>query len=210
MQKPKSTKKNTKNFWTFFHTYRTKIALIAFVVVIPLTLVLTAYLGPLSKSRSVTFDRNITEQSEYISDFKNLDDLDDLNLILQWTTYRRPVDDGNGNFVNGSYTFNIRYETLNNKNISNVRVQLVLKPVYGDTQDTNNPVAITAGNTGSNFTVSHSIVYPFTPLWLVQINEPTVYIKITYTETFTGSIAPIEVTEYAFYSLSGIDPTNVE
>ena len=210
MQKTKSNKKTKTSFWTKFHLYRTKIALLSFIVIIPITLILVAYLGPLQDSRSVTFDRTITSESEYFSDFKKLSDLDDLNLEISWLTYRKPVSDGQDNYVNGSFTFNIKYEPADNKNISNVRVQLVLKPLYGTTQDTNNPVTVNSGSSGSNFTVPHNVIYPYSPLWFINIKDPIVYIKIQYTESFTGNINPIEKTEYAYFSLNGIDPTNVE
>ena len=206
----KITKKKQQNFWTFFHQYRTKIALLTFFVILPITLLLIAYLGPLEQSRSVTFDTDNNNQSIFISDFNHLEDLKDIDITLDWTTLRNPVFDEDILVTSGLYRFIVSYDVLNNKNISNLRVQIALKPLYGTDQDMSTLTSIRSTSQGSSVDVIHNVMYPFSPLWFINIEEPNVYLKIIYTESFEGNIDPIEVTVYAYYSLKDKLPISVE
>jgi hypothetical protein len=202
-------KDSSISFWSLFHKYRIKIALLSFFVIIPLTLILVAYLGPLNDSKQVTFDQTITGTSEFISSFKNLDDIKDLDITLKWTELNLPILNDKEERINGSYTFNFSYTVLDNKNISGVTIQVALKSLYGNVQNVSNPVSISSSVNGTNITVSHNILYPFSPLWFVTINEPIVYLKITYKETIPGISQPLDVIQYASYSLANVLPKKV-
>jgi hypothetical protein len=210
MKTAKKNKKQTQKFWTLFHQYRTKIALLTFFVVLPITLVLIAYLGPIQDSRSVTFDTDSNNQDIYISNFDSLEDLEDLDLNIKWTTLRNPIYRDDELITTGLYRFNVTYNILNGKNISNVRVQIALKPLYGTEQDNSSLTNVRSTSDGTNIDVTHNVLYPFSPLWFVTIKEPTVYLKIIYRETFAGNIEPIDVILYANYSLKDEFPPNVE
>jgi len=202
-------KDSSVSFWTLFHKYRNKIALFSFFVIIPLTLILVAYLGPLNESRKVTFDQTISDSSEFITSFKDLDEIKDLEITLNWTELNLPILNDNNELINGSYVFNLSYTVLDNKNISDVTVQIALKSQYGTVQNVSNTFPITSSVNGSNITVSHNVLYPFSPLWFVTINEPVVYLKISYKETFPGISQPVDVIQYASYSLADVLPKKV-
>lgn len=208
-----STKQIKKNqpssFWSLFHKYRTKIALFSFLIIIPITLILVAYLGPLNESRQVTFDSTITDSSEFINSFKGLDDIKDLEMKLIWSELNIPILNDKEELINGSYKFNLSYTVLDGKNISGVTVQVALKSLYGTVQNVSNPVSVSSSVNGSDITVSHNVLYPFSPLWFVTINEPTVYLKITYKESFPGISQPVDVIQYASYSLADVLPKKV-
>lgn len=209
MSSKQTTKHQSLSFWTLFHTYRTKIALFSFFVIIPITLILVAYLGPLNASRQVTFDQTVSDSSVYISSFKNLNDVKDLDVTLTWSELNLPTRNEDDELINGSYKFNVSYTVLDSKNISGVTVQIALKSLYGTVQNLSNPVLISSSVNGSDVLVSHNVLYPFSPLWFVTVNEPTVYLKISYKETIVGISEPLDVIQYAVFSLSDVLPNKV-
>ena len=67
MKNQKIVEKQT--FWSWLHRYRLKVVILAFVILLPLALVFTAYVGSYTANRKVYFDSDMTEETEIIKDF---------------------------------------------------------------------------------------------------------------------------------------------
>lgn len=197
-----------KSFWKTFHQYRLKIALAAFIVVIPIVLLFAAYISPLVQSTRVSFDQEITEESTFISSFKDLEDVEDVYLGFTWKELVLPREDTEGNLVGGSFIFSVNYNIDENIDISNVRVIVSLQPRFTTFRDVSAEIRLTSYSS-RDVAVSHNLSYPLNPLWFVTINEPTVYIKLMYDKGVSGELEPITETEYIKVSLANVDPLEV-
>ena len=197
-----------KSFWKTFHQYRLKIALAAFLVIIPVVLLFAAYISPLVQSTRVSFDQEITEESTFISSFKDLEDVEDVYLGFTWKKLILPSEDENGNLIGGSFVFSVNYNIDESIDISNVRVIVSLQPRFTTFRDVSDEIRLTNYSSRDVY-VNHNLVYPLNPLWFVTINEPTVYIKLMYDKGVAGELEPITVTEYIRFSLANIDPLEV-
>jgi len=203
--KKESTK---KSFWKTFHQYRLKIALAAFLVVLPVVLLFAAYISPLIQSTRVSFDQEITEESTFITSFKDLNDLEDIYLGFTWKELIIPAKDEEGNLVSGRFIFSVNYNMNESLDISNVRVVISLQPRFTTFRNVSNEV-ILSSYSSRDVIVTQNINYPLNPLWFVSINEPTVYIRLMYDKGVSGELNPITVTEYIKVSLVDIDPLEV-
>ena len=197
-----------KSFWKTFHQYRLKIALAAFLIIIPVVLLFAAYISPLVQSTRVSFDQEITEESTFISSFKDLQDVEDVYLGFTWKKLILPTEDAEGNLVGGSFVFSVNYNIDENIDISNVRVIVSLQPRFTTFRDVSAEIRLTNYSSRDVF-VNHNLAYPLNPLWFVTINEPTVYIKLMYDKGVAGELEPITVTEYVKVSLANVDPLEV-
>ena len=212
MQKSTNQKQSRSSFFSLFHQYRTKIALSLFLVITPILLIVIGYLSPYLQSTRVTFDLEITEESQYIRNFKSLDELEDITLYVEWLTLTKPTENETGELTGGSMSFRITYEVDNNKDINDINVTPVLQPLYANVRDIAQPRNILPyGITSSNtvFTITHNVLYPINPIFLVSVSDPVLYLKVTYNEVLSDRIDPIQMTEYVSISLSELNPNQV-
>lgn len=212
MQKSTNQKQSKSSFFSLFHQYRTKIALSLFLVITPLLLIVIGYLSPYLQSTRVTFDLEITEESDYIRNFKSLDELEDITLYVEWLTLTKPTENETGELTGGNLSFRITYEIENNKDINDITVTPVLQPLYTNVRDIAQPRTIFPyGITSSStvFTITHNVLYPLNPIFLVNVSDPVLYLKITYNEVLSDRIDPIQMTEYVSISLSELNPNQV-
>ena len=203
MKNPKIVKKPT--FWTWLHRNRLRVAVLAFLILIPLALIFTAYIGSYTANRKVTFDAEITKDSVYIKEFINPDEINAFTLNIVWNELKHPVDTvGSQYFENGYYKFNITYEVNDNFNVKNVTVIPVLQTDWKNLRSMGSPVSLT------DYPIV--IVYfdyelPIKPLLFVTVNEPYLYLMVHYTLSSAGQ--DVEFTEYVRFSLSDLNPMNV-
>lgn len=200
------------NLLSLFHKYRTKIALSLFLVLTPLLLIVIGYVSPYLQSTRVTFDFEVTEESVYVRNFKSLDDLEDITLYVDWLKLTKPTENEDGSLSNGSMEFRITYEIENNKDINDITVTPVIQPLFSSNRDFAQPrVILPYGLTTSNtvFTLTHNVLYPYSPMFLVSITDPILYLKVTYNEVLSDRVDPVVVTEYISIPLNDLDPDRV-
>lgn len=200
------------NLFSFFHKYRTKIALSLFLVLTPLLLIVIGYVSPYLQSTRVTFDSEITEESVYIRNFKSLDDLEDITLYVDWLKLTKPTENEDGSLSNGRLEFRITYEIENNKDLKDIIVTPVIQPLFSSTRDIVQPrVILPFGLTTSKtvFKIDHNVLYPYRPMFLVHITDPILYLKLTYNEVLSDRVDPVAVTEYIAIPLNELNPRSL-
>ncbi len=208
-----TTQANTKkSLLQWLHTYRTKLALSLFIILVPVLLIVIGYVSPYVQSTRVTFDTEITEESTYVRNFKSLDELEDITLYVDWLTLTKPTETTEGNLEGGSLSFRITYDVENNKDINDVTVTAVLQPLYSNIRNIASPrVIFPFGTTSSQsvFTITHNVSYPINPILFVNVNDPILYLKITYNEVLIDQVNPVQVTEYIRIPLNDDNPERV-
>lgn len=194
-----------KKFWSQVHKNRIKIALSMFFILIPIVLVLIAYIGTYTNQKKIHFDQTATEETVYIKKFVNPDELDALSLNLTWYELRHPVADVNGDLSGGTYTFDIFYTAKDNYDIVSVSVTPVLKTPWTNLRSIG---SLTSVYTSSRrMTIPFNYNLPVTPLWFVDVTDPILYLKVDYTFSSAGS--QVQKTGYVRLVLEDLNPTRV-
>ncbi|PKK93905.1 MAG: hypothetical protein CVV61_02295 [Tenericutes bacterium HGW-Tenericutes-6] len=202
MMKKQNNKQVKPSFWKWLHQYRIKIALSAFLVIIPITLILTAYIGAYTTNNKVHFDVEVTQETTYIKDFISYDDIDALLLHIEWVALKSPEENTEGVLVNGYYDFNLRYEAKEGYSINNVSVTPLLQTPWTNIRSLGTTQNLTTSN--RVFRIIFNYELPVRPLWFVTVEEANLYLKVDYTFTSAGS--PITKTVYVLYPLENITP----
>lgn len=212
MPNSKAIVQTKPSVFSLLHKYRTKIALSLFLVLTPLLLIVIGYLSPYLQSTRVTFDSEVTEESVYVRNFKSLDDLEDITLYVDWLKLTKPTENEDGSLSNGSMEFRITYEVENNKELKDITLTPVIQPLFSSTRDIAQPrVILPFGLTTSNtvFTITHNVLYPYRPMFLVYITDPILYLKLTYNEVLSDRVDPVAVTEYISIPLNELNPRSL-
>jgi hypothetical protein len=200
------TKNQQKTFLVWVHKNRLKIGLLAFFVLVPIALIITAYVGTYVGSQRFYFTQERTDLTEYISDFITADEINDFNLEIEWTTLRLPIADDEGKLINGQYGFSVTYTQKPNYVVNNVRVTPLLQTDWARMRSVGSTVTLNEG-VARALTVNFNFELPTRPLWFVTVEEPNLYLMITYTRVLAGN--PVEQVVYVQYSLNGLNPKNV-
>ena len=205
IQMIKAKQKKQRPFLTWIHTHRLKVAAILFLVILPIALTIAVYVGSYTANNAVYFDQEITENSEKISEFLTIEDLDALSLNIEWDELKKPSENEEGVLYNGYYKFNVSYTPNTNYQIESVEVTPVLKTDWKNYRSVGNKTDITT--TYSSFLVNFNYELPTSPLLFVSIDEPHLYLKVEYTyETAGQTISEID---YVKYSLNALNPNKV-
>lgn len=204
MNKAKIKKKQT--FWTWLHQNRIRAFLWAFLIIIPVSLVLIAYVGSYTHNKKVHFDQTETLETEYIKDFMSVDEISSLNLFIEWDQLRNPdYDSTNEQFYNGYYRFNVWYQPKLNYQINSVKIIPVLQTDWINLRSIGQERLIYPMNQGIHVDFNYEL--PRTPLLFVSVKEPNLYLKIIINMTFAGTTS--EQTVYVKYDLSNVNPNLV-
>ena len=204
MNKAKVKKKQT--FWTWLHQNRIRAFLWAFLIIIPVSLVLIAYVGSYTHNKKVHFDQTETPETEYIKDFMSVDEISSLNLFIEWDQLRNPdYDSTNEQFYNGYYRFNVWYQPKLNYQINSVKIIPVLQTDWITLRSIGQERLIYPMNQGIHVDFNYEL--PRTPLLFVSVKEPNLYLKIIINMTFAGTTS--EQTVYVKYDLSNVNPNLV-
>ncbi len=200
----KADKHKPLTFWQKIHKYRAKIGLLAFLIIIPISLVLIAYLGPYFSNKSVNFSSETAETQDIQRRFIGLNDLDEMLLTVEWTDLVKPqFSEDNEVTTPGYYRFLLTYEAKDNYDISTVSITPVLHPdwfpVYfvGTTRQ--------MYSTSLTFQVTYNEVMPLHKLLFVTVEQPNLYLKIEY--SYISGEETINQVAYVKYSLEGLYPT---
>ena len=171
---PSTNDKSEKLRW--FHTHRIRIIIWTAAIVIPLTLILLAYVGSYNTYKKVYFD---SESTEYIKNFDKLDDLETIDLDFEWITLKYPVFDDDDNVTtNGYYQFKFTFNNESSYNITNVVLTPVLQTNWIDQNSIGTAVSLIEDNT-SNMLISYNFELPERTLIFIDVTDPILYLKVT-------------------------------
>jgi hypothetical protein len=199
-------KQQTKSFWQKFHENRIKIALSTFVVMIPIALILTVYIGAYANNKRIHFDQVATPNTTYVNRFVDPDGIDALSLNITWYELKKPVEDDQGNLSGGYYKFQIFYTAKENYQVLNVQITPVLQTDWTDMRAISSNT-FTILTSSRDFVVGFDYRLPVKPLWFVEVTDPNLYLKVDY--TFASANNQVTKTAYVVLPLKDLNPTRV-
>lgn len=182
------------------------IVIVLFIIVLPITLTLSIYLGSYISNRSVHFDLEVTEETETIRHFDTIDDIEHFDLVIDWDAFKRPVSDAQGILTGGYYTFKVNYQAVDGFQVTNVMATPVLRTPWMQVRSLGQPILLSNQDRVLYVEFNHEL--PLSPLWFVKVTDPILYIKITYTRILANQ-SQVEETVYIRYLLKDIDPNQV-
>lgn len=223
--KTTNTKAQPKpSFWTWFHKNRVKIGIITFIVVVPLALLLSVYIGAYVENNKVHFDQVLTEDTTFVKDFIKvnpskldvndenyliLDMFDDFDIFIKWEELYIPYINPNTSELDyGSYRFKMYYTASESSDVSYVNVTPLLQTPWTSIRSIGNSTGLgTSEPTTTNIYVSYNYKMPVTPLPLVNVESPYLYLRVTYGLTVGDTTET--ASEYLRIDLNNIDPWSV-
>jgi len=198
--------KTSKLQW--FHQNRIKIALLTILVVIPISLIIIAYAGTYAAYKKVSFqdltDENLSEIT-YIKDFKDIDELDYINLSVDWKTLKNPVFNDDDSIDTGYYHFNITYEAKDTYDVTKVVVTPVLQTNWVNYRSLGTASTLTPSN---SFLITFNYELPVRKLLFIEVTDPILYLKVDI--TYDTANETIEQTQYVAYTLDDKLPESVQ
>lgn len=200
MNKKKNTKLNLILKW--IHNHRIKVGVWLFLVILPISLIITAYVGSYTSNKSVYFEQEITEESEKIRNFVAADELKAITLDIEWDALKKPVKNNDGILVQGYYRFDVRYFANGNFDIVSVKITPVLKTDWKNLSSVGVERPISTNFT--TFAIDFNYELPITPLLFVKVEEPNLYLKVEYTYTSAGQ--DVTEVEYVKFPLEDLNP----
>lgn len=201
----KTNKIETLTFWQWLHKYRSKIGLLAFIIAIPLTLLLITFFGPYFSNKSVHFD---VEKTDVQRRFVGTDDLDPLTISIVWTDLVHPQydpDDETTITAHGEYRFSIRYIEKGAYDITTVSVTPVLHTDWFSFYSVGSKTTIY--DVDRSISVLWDETFPMHKLLFVTVNEPNLYLKVEYSYVLVDET--ITETAYVMFSLKDLNPLEV-
>jgi hypothetical protein len=204
-QMNKQNNKKKKSTLSWIHKNRIKIGIWLFLIVLPISLIITAYVGSYTSNNSVYFDAEITEESEEISDFIAADELMAIKLNIEWDALRKPSEGDQGQLTGGYYRFKISYTSEPNFEIENVKITPVLRTDWKNYSSIGIERFIT--ETDMSISIDFNFDLPHSPLLFITIEEPILYLKVEY--SFQSAGQTMTEIEYVKYSLKDLNPNTV-
>ncbi len=199
-------KQAQKTFWMKLHQNRLKVVTITFLVIAPILLVLALYIGSYIGGGRVYFEDTRTDSTEIITDFVGLDGIKHFELFIDWMELKLPAENAEGDLDGGYYRFSVSYVLNGSYNVSEVKMTPVLQVPWSSTRSLGPETAIS--NLPRLMTIPFNTLMPISPMLFVSVEEPVLYMKVTYLLTSVGG-TDIENTEYVMFSLDGLNPENV-
>ncbi len=194
--------KHSKLVW--FHKNRIKILLWAILTILPLTLVLLAYVGTYSAHSRVLFDE---ESGEYIRSFESIEDIDLIDLTFNWDTLKNPTFDDEGEVAStGYYQFKLTYSKVASYDVTSVNITPVLQTNWLDYSTTGTTTKLTAGS-NTSLLIPFNYELPARTLLFVNVTDPILYMKVELNYTSAG--APVNKVYYVKVDLHDINPDQV-
>lgn len=195
-------KKYSKLKW--FHTHRFRILFMAFITIIPLTIILLSYVGNYTSNAKVIFD---TETQEEIRSFDRLDQLDIISLDFEWNTLRNAVFTDEGNIqTTGYYQFTFTYEAASTYDVTTVSLIPVLQTNWIDYSSLGSSVTLN-NDDDTSIVIGFNYELPQRTLIFINVTDPILYLQVTvYYET--GGTTQEEVS-YVKIKLKDYNPNTV-
>lgn len=204
-QMNKQNQNKQKTLLSWIHKNRVKIGIWLFLIVLPISLLITAYIGSYTANKSVYFDKEINEESVKINDFVTKDELKALTLNIEWNSLKKPSLNDEGDLVGGFYGFNVSYTPDANYQLENVKITPVLKTDWKNLSSVGNQRYIAINMT--SFVIDFNYELPTSPLLFVTIEEPNLYVKVEYSYESAGQT--VTEIEYVKFPLSDLNPKTV-
>lgn len=201
-------KNNSKpNRLQWFHTHRIRIALLATVIILPITLVVLAYVGTYQANKKVAFEDLSNEDVTYIKKFDDLEDLNYIDLSVDWVTIKYPEFNDDGSIdSSGYYQFRLTYQSDDNYDVTSVKITPVLQTNWINYRSLGSLTSISE-NTGSNILIPFNEVLPVRRLIFIEVTDPILYLKVDVTYENVGQ--SFEETQYVSIHLKNEFPENV-
>lgn len=205
MAKSKVSPQKQQSFWQKVHQNRLKIAFLLFVVVVPVSLLLSVYIGAYVNNNKVHFDPAETPESVYVNKFVSADELRAITLHISWYELKYPVKNDQDVLQNGQYTFDMYYESNENYEVLQVTVTPVLQTPWTEMR------AVGAQKTLSTSTLKVQVPFnfelPVKTLFFINVTDPVLYLKVD--TNFMSAGNQITKTEYVAFYLNDLNPTRV-
>lgn len=196
-----------QNRLQWFHTHRIRIALLSIIIILPLTLVVLAYVGTYNANKKVAFEELTNEDVTYIKKFDDLEDLKYIDLSVDWVTLKYPEFNEDGSIdSSGYYQFRLTYTSDENYDVTSVEITPVLQTNWIDYRSLGSLTSISE-NTGSNILIPFNEVLPVRRLLFIQVTDPILYLKVDVTYETVGQ--SFEETQYVSIQLKDELPENV-
>ncbi|MBN2299851.1 MAG: hypothetical protein JXC31_01560 [Acholeplasmataceae bacterium] len=192
-------------FWKWLHKYRLKIVSIAFLVIVPIALILIMYVGSYTANKVVNFDAEVTPDTVEVKEFLDTDGIDAFSLNIVWSKLKYPILDPNTDELTGGYyEFDITYEAHENYVVKSVFVTPVLQTDWTSLRSLGTKRSLEIYHI---FNIDFNYNLPTNPLLFVKVSEPHLYLKVEYILTTGGNDVPM--TKYVEFSLKDLNPLNV-
>lgn len=205
MAKTTVSPKKPLTFWQKVHQNRLKIAFLLFVVIVPVALLLSVYIGAYANNRKVHFDPAETPESVYIKKFESPDELQAITLDISWYELKYPVANDADVLQNGSYTFDIFYEAKENYEVLQVSVTPVLQTPWMEKRSIG--TLTTLSTSSRRVSVPFNFELPVKTLFFINVTDPVLYLKVD--TNFMSAGSQITKTEYVVFYLNELNPTRV-
>jgi hypothetical protein len=221
MNKNTQQKKQKKlGFWGWVHTYRLKIVALSFIVLVPLALLAAVYIGSYTNNRKIYFDQEQTSETVIISKYRKVNpdkldqneqfyyEIEDINdqfdLFILWKELKTPyLNSETGELDFGLYTFNMFYKPNDGVTVNTLNVVPLLQTDWTSIRSLGNQVLVTQ-NPSADIRVPFNHNMPKTPLPLVRVESPNLYLKITY--QVTVGTQTVDKTAYIQFDLENANP----
>ena len=201
----KQTISKRKAFFSWIHRNRVKIGIWMFLIILPITLVVTAYVGSYTSNKSVYFEQEITEESVKIKDFVASDELKALDINIEWDALKKPLSTDDDELVGGFYRFVMSYTPSPNYLVDSVKITPVLKTDWKDYSSVGIQRYLSTNNI--SFSIDFNYELPKSPLLFVTIEDPNLYLRVEYTYKTAGQ--DVTEIEYVKFSLKDLNPKTV-
>lgn len=199
---PVKDKKNQKIAW--FHKNRIKVLVWVIVTVIPLSLILLAYVGTYTAYNKVKFDDTL---EEYVTKFIALEDLELISLDFEWATLRYPViADDQSITTNGYYQFKYEYSINGSYDITSVTLKPVLQTNWLNYRSLGNTITLNP-TALSTMIVTYNYELPQRTLLFINVESPILYLEVNIIYQSAGQ--SVNQIEYVKIDLNDYNPTTV-
>ena len=199
---PNNPSKHSKLLW--FHKNRIKILLWTVLTILPLTLVLLAYIGTYNTYSKVLF---VEESGEYIKSFDTIENIDLIDLDFNWDTLKIPTFDDEGEVAStGYYQFKLTYSKVSSYDVTSVNITPVLQTNWLDYSTKGTTTKLTEGS-NTSLLIPFNYELPVRTLLFIQVTDPILYMKVELNYTSAG--APVNKVYYVKIDLHDINPDQV-
>lgn len=198
------TNTNKKSFTSWLHKNRLKVVILSFAIVIPITLIVLAYVGTYANSRKLYMD---TEKPETLINSKEIikiDDVTELNLNIELTEIVLPKLNEDKELSGGTYRFNVSYTPTVSSQFESVSATFILQTPWLKYRSSN--VTRTLSTNDSSFLVQFNYVLPKRTLIFINVERPDLYIKLDIKRANTD----FTTTYYIRHSLLDETPLVIE
>lgn len=224
-------KKNTQvkqeklGFWRWVHKYRLKIVALSFIVLVPLALLISVYVGSYTNNRKIYFDPEMTSETAVISSYRKvnpeklevtdtyyyeIDDVDNhFDLYILWEQLNKPyVNSETGDLDFGSYRFKMYYQANENITLNFVNITPLLQTDWTTIRSLGTATAVTSSTQSpSTLVVNFNYRMPRNPLPLIKVESPHLYLKVTY--QINEDSTTVDKVTYIQFDLSKANPREV-